>query len=478
MASMRGFVETPDYLVDLMVNRLFHDRRPSASDTLLDPGCGTGAFILGVLRWCDREGVHPPEIHGVDLDPEKLAAAKTLINGHGAVHLIERDFLLASESRYEYVIGNPPYVSISHLSENEKRSYRSAYRTARGRFDLYFLFFEEAIRQLKPSGRMVFVTPEKYLYVESARELRKLLASLDVEEIELVSEDAFAGRVTYPAVTSLVKRPTSRQTRFSNRTGELRELRFLTNGNPLLHQMNGGGEEQKDAPRLDEVCLRISAGVATGADSIFVKSSASLDRSLRLDAYPTVSGRQLSNAGEELRTSDVLLTPYDQTGSLRPLEELGALGEYLSQEEVRARLLLRSCVKRKPWYAFHETPPMRDILQPKILCKDISPAPRFWLDTQGSIVPRHTVYYLVPKPGVDIHQLAEHLSSEESCEWLARNCQRAANGFVRLQSSVLKRMPISDELVRQAAELDLWRVRDPSSTPYEQSNSAVLIGVI
>ena len=476
-ADMRGFVETPDYLVDLMVERLFRDRRPSASDRLLDPGCGTGAFILGVLRWCDKEGVVPPEIDGVELDPEKLAAAKAAINGHDRVRLIERDFLEDSESEYSYVIGNPPYVSITQLSETEKRAYRAAYRTAKGRFDLYFLFFEQAIRQLKPSGRMVFITPEKYLYVESARELRKLLASLDVVEIELVSEDTFSGLVTYPAVTTLAKRPTSLRTRFVNRAREARELRFSKNGDPLLHQMNGGAEDASSGPTLSDVCRRISAGVATGADAIFVKPSASLDAGLRFVAYPTVSGRQLSDARDELQTTDSLLIPYDRNGDLRPLEELGALEEYLSQEGVRARLLSRTCVRRKPWYAFHETPPMKDILQPKILCKDISPAPRFWLDEQGAIVPRHTVYYLVPKPGVDIHQLAEHLSSDESCEWLTHNCQRAANGFVRLQSSVLKRLPIPEELALQSAELDLWLVRDVAPAPYKRSSSAVLIGV-
>jgi len=476
-ATMRGFVETPDQLVDLMVNRLFDDRPPVASDRLLDPGCGKGAFILGVLRWCKTEGVCAPAIDGIELDPEKLGAARSALNGHEAVRLVERDFLRDSETKYDYVIGNPPYVSISHLSEDEKRTYRSAYRTARRRFDLYFLFFEQAIRQLKPGGRMVFVTPEKFLYVESARELRKLLATLDVVEIELVAEDAFGGLVTYPAVTSLVKRRTSQQTRFVNREGELRELRFTRSGDPLLHQMNGGGEEQKAGPTLDEACQRISAGVATGADAIFVKPSTSLNRGLGVNAYPTVSGRQLSNAGDELRTTDALLIPYDEAGCLRPLEDLGALGDYLSQEQVRSRLLSRTCVKRKPWYAFHETPPMKDILQPKILCKDISPAPRFWLDTQGSIVPRHTVYYLVPKPGVDIHQLAEHLSSDQSHEWLLRNCQRAANGFVRLQSSVLKRLPIPVELAQQRAELDLWRVRDSAPVFHERGGTAVLIGV-
>ena len=51
----RGFVPTPTSVVDLMVDRLFSLREPKASDWLLDPGCGTGLLIDGVLRWCAKK---------------------------------------------------------------------------------------------------------------------------------------------------------------------------------------------------------------------------------------------------------------------------------------------------------------------------------------------------------------------------------------------------------------------------------------
>jgi len=473
---MRGFVETPSLLVDQMVDLLFRGRHPTVSARLLDPGCGAGAFILGVLRWCDREGVTPPRIDGVELDPSKLSAANAQLDGQNSVHLIEQDFLEGLDEEYDFVIGNPPYVPITQLSETEKRRYRGTFQTAKGRFDLYFLFFEQAIRQLKPGGRMVYVTPEKFLYVESARELRKLLSSLDVKEIELVPEDAFPGLVTYPAVTSIEKRESSTPTRFLSRAGASREIRFSIGGDPLLSQMNGGISNKPDSPTLREVCTRISAGVATGADAVFVQRAASLDEELRLFAFPTISGRQLSNAGTELRTTDTMLVPYDRHGHLYAFGELNAFGEYLSQESVKARLLTRTCVERKPWYAYHETPPMSEILQPKILCKDITPSPRFWLDEEGAVVPRHTVYYMVPKPGVDMHQLAEYLSSDEACAWLELNCQRAANGFIRLQSSVLKELPIPSKLALQPDKMDLRLIRDSAPRPYSRSDAAVLIG--
>jgi len=476
MASMRGFVLTPPNLVDLMVEKLFEERSPSSRDRLLDPGCGTGAFIEGVIRWCRRRQIAPPQIDGVDSDPTKLSVARERLDGVENVHLLQRDFLEDRLGEYDFVVGNPPYVPITQLSEDEKATYRRSFRSARGRFDLYFLFFEQALRQLKPGGTLVFVTPEKFLYVESARELRKALASASVKEVELIAEDAFAGLVTYPAVTTVVKAVGRAPTIFRNREGARRRIRFDSDGASLLPQMNGGAKRNFNEPTLGEICQRISAGVATGADGVFVQRTASLGQQMLQFAYPTISGRQLSGMEEEIRTTDSIMVPYDRAGRLRPLEDLGEFAEYLRQPEVRARLLKRTCVRRKPWYAFHETPPLAEILSPKILCKDITPSPRFWLDKVGSVVPRHTVYYAIPKPGVDVLRLMRFLSSDTAREWLAHHCQRAANGFIRLQSRALRELPLPPEFDREVQGATIRLLREPQPAAYA-SSQAVLTGV-
>lgn len=63
---MKGFVPTPDRVVDLMVDKLFVGRPPTVSSRLLDPGCGRGAFIAGVLRWCAENNRPVPEIVGIE----------------------------------------------------------------------------------------------------------------------------------------------------------------------------------------------------------------------------------------------------------------------------------------------------------------------------------------------------------------------------------------------------------------------------
>jgi len=463
-----------------MVGKLFADQPPRSGDRLLDPGCGAGAFIEGILRWCHEHSSGAiPFIDGVDVDPTLLVEARECFSGQARIRLMEIDYLTTDLGSYDYVVANPPYVSIEKLSEAEKRSYRQRFSSATGRFDLYFLFLEQSIRQLKPGGRLVYITPEKYLYVESARALRRLLATQHVVQVELVEEAAFPGLTTYPAITVIERQDPSqlvRNTTFQDRADQTREIQFCESGDSLLPVMNDGINTSFTGPTLSHVCERISAGVATGADAVFVKRTSSLDPSLRRFAYPTVSGRQLLADQEEIRTVDSMLVPYDLDGRLQPFEALDALGKYLSGRDVRNRLLKRTCVTRKPWYAFHETPPLDDMLRPKILCKDISARPRFWLDKTGVVVPRHTVYYIIPKRTTSIPQLMEYLNSDDADEWLSRNCQRAANGFIRLQSSILKKLPLPSELALGEDEVRPRLIQDSASDEYE-TMYASLIGV-
>ena len=432
-----------------MVERLFRDRPPSASSTVLDPGCGEGAFIQGILRWRKRNGAELPQILGVESDSRRSRRAEREFAGIPQIQIRKTDFLSGScDDSFDYIVGNPPYVSILGLSEIEKRLYRARYSTAQGRFDLYLLFFEQALRLLKEDGRLVFITPEKYLYVDTANPLRMLLNRFDVEEIELADESTFGPLVTYPTVTTVSKRRYSGRTKVIRRDGAIKHIALCSGEQSWMPLIVGGAQSKFDA-LLGEFCLRISAGVATGADEVFVLKNEEIDNPLRPFTIPTIAGRELGNENPRLAARSSMLIPYTLDGRLIPESKLGSLGLYLRQDGAARKLKARTCVRRKPWYAFHETPPLRDILNPKILCKDIVASPRFWIDRSGEIVPRHSVYYIVPKNAAIVDDLCEFLNSETAADWLRSNCQRAANNFIRLQSRVLKRLPIPGEIAER-----------------------------
>ena len=438
---------TPARIVDQMVDLLFCDAQPTRESVILDPGCGQGAFIEGIVRWCQRNRSPIPCIVGIESDPRHFEVARSKFESRRTIEIRKQDFLRTKAGLYDFIVGNPPYVPITALSEEEKAAYRLRFSTAVERFDLYLLFFEQALKSLRAGGRLAFVTPEKFIYVSTAARLRRLLALRDVELIKLIDEATFGELVTYPTISVISNRPPRHRTKVTLRNGDKVRVILPSDGSSWLPVFRPHNSPTSDM-RLEDICIRVSCGVATGADSVFVKETASLASGLRAFAYPTIAGRELSPANGSLRRRYSIIVPYSRDGKLLSIEQLGPLKPYLLSPALRSKLLQRTCVARKPWYSFHETPPLSDILRPKLLCKDITAHPNFWTDATGELIPRHSVYYIVPKEPSQLEKLCQYLNSEEVRTWLTAHCQRAANGFLRLQSHVLKEIPVPPELAK------------------------------
>ncbi len=199
---MTGFVTTPAPIVDEMIALLFRGSPPSGESQVLDPGCGTGALIEGIIRWCGANGRPVPSIVGIESEPGRAASARETFGHQSKVVIRNRDFLKDRPGSFDFIVCNPPYVPITGLSEREKSAYRRSFATAVERFDLYLLFFEQALNCLKVCGRLVFITPEKYIYVATAAPLRRLLTQRDVEEIRMIDESGFPNLVTYPTIST------------------------------------------------------------------------------------------------------------------------------------------------------------------------------------------------------------------------------------------------------------------------------------
>lgn len=453
---VKGHVPTPPAIVDLMVAKLFHRRAPKATDVLIDPGCGDGPFVEGVLRYCDARGLDSPQMLGVELDAQHLERAKPKFRGKKTVRLTEADYLMRDLGPADFVIGNPPYVPITDLDAEEKTRYRERFEAASGRFDLYILFIEQSLRNLKPGGRLCFITPEKFEYVATAAPLRQILANWTIRELHHVDEQTFPGLVTYPTITTLVKRaaPREARTRVIGRDGNERDVELPRDGTSWNGSIRGATERPDHVP-LGDVAIRVSCGVATGADDIFVMPIGEVPVGLRRFAYPTVSGRQLAFMNGKIEPRDSMLVPYNKHGDLLSEDRLGDLKTHLARADNLRALKARTCYTegRKPWYSFHDNVPLDEMLQPKILCKDIALEPKFWADREGVLVPRHSAYYIVPRPGVDFDALLAYLSGAEAADWLRAHCQRAANGYLRLQSSVLRQLPVPNSFASHAPKV-------------------------
>ncbi|MGB0651732.1 MAG: Eco57I restriction-modification methylase domain-containing protein [Thermoplasmatota archaeon] len=471
---MIGQHPTPPGIVQRMLAMASLPKLAERGAYVLDPGCGEGAFFLPILEeyasYAATHG-HPlswvvERVRGVELDPKPLSVcreqAQHVLAEHGfqptdadlASLVVECDFTRFEEAGFDLVIGNPPYVRLEGLAELDRRRYRRQFQSAVNRYDLYFLFFEQGLRLLASEGQLCFITPQKYAQVWSGSGLRKLLATRELRGVVILAEDAFPDLVTYPAITHLLNQrpgPKHRVQVHDERKGESRSVEQASLCESPWFCLFGESDVDEGVLTLADVCSRIGVGVATGADAVFELAP---DEARMIPAEyvrPALSGRDLPAVeGEAIEPRSQMVFPYDGAGRLVPEASLGAAAEYLAMAHHRERLVKRSCHAKgsRAWYEYHERPRPKEFEGPKIVVQDIQRTPVFHIDRTGSM-PKHSVYYIIPKDMDQLEVLAEYLNSEKARAWLEGHCMSAAGGHLRLQSKTLARLPVPAAFSKQ-----------------------------
>lgn len=80
------------------------------------------------------------------------------------------------EGGFSAVVGNPPYLFITEISEDEKTYFQRRYLSTEYRFDIYGIFIERAATEiLRPGGRLGYIIPHTLLANDSFEKARRLL---------------------------------------------------------------------------------------------------------------------------------------------------------------------------------------------------------------------------------------------------------------------------------------------------------------
>lgn len=125
-ATGEVFTPTPlvNEILDKMDNALFVD----SSKTFLDPSCGDGQFLAGVLYRKLQNGSTFEQalstVYGVDLmqDNVELCRERLLCGREDLRHIVEQNIVCADGLRYHYRFdGSHPYDDESQEQEFEER---------------------------------------------------------------------------------------------------------------------------------------------------------------------------------------------------------------------------------------------------------------------------------------------------------------------------------------------------------------------
>jgi len=494
-----GEVFTRRWVVELILDLVgYTPDRDLASLVLVEPSCGTGAFLVPVI---DRL-VESARLHGRDLrSAETAVRAFDLLDANAerarkavASRLEEAgltadegesiaaswvstdDFLLHDHvpQSADFVVGNPPYIRLESVARPIMDAYRRQCSTMRGRSDIYVGFIERGLGLLKPAGTLGFICADRWMRNQYGADLRELVADRFAVDVVITMHDvdAFEDDVSaYPAIVTLRNGPqrsavvAQTNSSFGQRdagkfTSWIRPQRRREIATPgvAASRMTGWFKGRDSWPagspaqlafladiearfpplEDDRTGTRVGIGVATGCDEVYITTDDNLVEPERL--LPLLQAGDTTK-GVPAWSGTYLVNPWDEHG-LVDLKRYRRLARYL--EDNSHRLRDRHVARRRPaqWYRTIDRVDPQLLARPKLVLPDLKASSHPVLDA-GNFYPHHNLYFVV-SDGWDLEVLGGMLLSDVANMFVGAYCVKMRGGCYRFQAQYVRRVRVPD----------------------------------
>lgn len=208
---------TPRTVIDFTVKML----EPRYMDTVIDPSCGSGGFLLNVLdtvrkdaessydekeAWDIWHKFAATNLYGIEINDQiaRICKMNMIIHDDGHTNVISTDTLRPlsqitkihkgfAPGSFSLLLANPPFGAVVKRVDKEP-DFLDQYQLGKGRASqkTEILFIERCIEFMKPgSGRMGIVLPDGILTNSSLQPVRELLLA-KCEVMAVISLPQFA----------------------------------------------------------------------------------------------------------------------------------------------------------------------------------------------------------------------------------------------------------------------------------------------
>jgi len=428
---------------------------------LLEPASGDGGFAIEVIRRLhlsskkfnfDFLQALNKNIRFIEIDTKSyklleenikqvirgLGYDDTLIEGH--VFVNDNFLYLHMATKFDCIVGNPPYIRYDVIEKEAKDFYKNRFITFRYRADLYVLFYEHSLGLLSERGKLSFICSNRWLYNQYGQPLREKISKeyhldklLNIENSNPFNKSVIA----YPSVVTLSNRRSETTLYYETdaRNIDISTIVFKSKKTPesshwenlfLDYDLTDGSLKS-----IEEQGYTIGIGIATGADKIFIIKKSDDIQIEKSRLLPLLTSKSLQDSKLEWDGS-FLVNPFEDE-KLCDLDDYPHLKNYL--REHKDRLSQRYIAKKSPhqWYKTIDRVKRGLLETPKLLLPDLS-SNKFLSIDKGEYYPHHNLYYITHPDINQLKILASILMSDFVKNQLSKIGIKMSGGLPRFQS--------------------------------------------
>ena len=474
--KLTGQIFTPFFIVDKILDDVRYSSHNILGKTILDPACGDGRFLIKIA---ERIIKHSPisdlkenleNIYGWDIDKEAISIAINKLNeltkplnisinwNISVVNSLHKS-LDKNIKKFDFIVGNPPYIRIQHLELNERKFIQNNYSFCKsGSTDIYIAFYELAKNILKDNGACGYITPNTFFNTDTAKELRKYFATnKSLKQITNYGAiQLFDDATTYSAIVIFDKKRNSNfkfQLAKTKSKLEERTINFNEISNQIFWQLSTKKQEKIQGNKLGDIA-NIHVGITTLSDKIYIMPIIRTEdnyivlKSLHLGDVkiekeilkPIIKVSTLKKATEPI--NEYVLFPYKKVNNkhtIIPEQELKKEYPFAYNYLLSNKKFLDKRDNGKPnkiaWYAFGRTQSLNTSFGKKILFSPMNKKPNFILHKNKDT----TFYsgYCIKYDG-DYNKLLTQLNSKKMEEFIKVSARDFRGGWKAYNKKIVQ----------------------------------------
>jgi methylase of polypeptide subunit release factors len=452
-----GATYTPAELADFVAAEMVREWDGGSRKTLkiLDPAVGEGELLASLLKHLPKN--RHVDVYGFDNNPTALETAAVRLerlHPKAKLHLQVGDFLAVAcgdvqvgglfeakqdaASTFDLVIANPPYVRTQIMGADAARALAAQFGLT-GRVDLYHAFILAIAKVLRPNGVAGVIVSNRFMTTKAGATVRRVFQEqLHLRHVWDLGDTKFFNAAVLPAVliaeglngsprteptfTSIYETKDEATSRASSIASavKLKGVVQIPDGRKFRVQ-RGALDTSNDIEGVWRVATeendawlatvdrhswgtfrrlgKVRVGVKTCADKVFIRRD--WDDMPRDDRPELLRPLTTHHIGRRFRadqdTARQIVYPHECVGGKRRASNLSKSPRTLRYlESHREQLESRSYVLEagRNWYELWVPQDPRLWSRPKLVFRDISEEPCFWIDQDGTIV-NGDCYWLV-----------------------------------------------------------------------------------